>query len=110
MKRVIFFAVAIAALSFVLANTANAACTQTGGIARVVTTPGSGTLTTIYIRTSSLGTFYYTATTTDEKIATMATAAWAGNRRVQITGNAAACPAAGNPRPMGVITNLLLGP
>jgi hypothetical protein len=110
MKRIMFLALAIAALSFVLADTASAACTQTGGIARIVTTPGSGTVTTIYIRTSSLGTFYYSATTTDLKTATMAVAAWSGNRRVQITGDAAACPAAGNPRPMGVITSLLLGP
>jgi hypothetical protein len=110
MNRIIVLALAIAALSFVLADSANAACTQTGGIARIVTTPGSATLTTIYIRTSSLATIFYSATTTDLKTATMAAAAWAGNRRVQITGDAAACPAAGVIRPMGAITSLLLGP
>jgi hypothetical protein len=109
MKRIIILALAIGALSFVLADSASATCAQTGGIARVTATPGA-TVTTIYIRNSALSTVFWTATTTDQKIVNLAAAAAANNRRVAITGNAATCPTTGNLRPIGVVVQFILGP
>ena len=110
MKRIIFLALAIAALPLVLSGNANATCIVTGGIASVVTTPGSTTTATIYIRQGAYYDYRWYATTTDEKTAIMAVAAWANNRRVTIIGNATACPTTGTARNMGAVTKITLGP
>jgi len=111
MKRIIVLALAIAALSFVLASTANATCLQVGEIVRVVTTPGAG-ITTIYLRNTPLTPFAWSANTPDLKIATMAAAIAANRNRVQISATAAQCPTpvAGAILPMGVIGTLTLHP
>jgi hypothetical protein len=110
MKRIIFVVLALAAVSFMLAESADATCSITGGIARIITTPGSGTTTGIYIRTSALATIFYYATTTDQKIWTMAAEAFAGSRRVQIIGNAGTCPTTGTVRSIGSVVQIILGP
>ena len=111
MKRIVILALAVAALSFVMAGTADAVCSQSGEIVRVQTTPGGG-VTVVFIRNSALTNFVWNATTTDLKIAEMAAAAAASRNRVQITGSAAQCPApaVGANVPMGVITTFILQP
>ncbi|HSD61592.1 MAG TPA: hypothetical protein VLC55_12135 [Burkholderiales bacterium] len=112
MKRIIILALAIAALSFVVAGTADAVCNQTGEIVRVQTTPGGGA-TTIFLRNTNISNFTWFAATTDLKIAEMAAAAVANRNRAQIVTSAAACPGIVNGANLamgGVITTFFLFP
>ena len=112
MKRIIILALAIAALSFVVAGTADAVCSQIGEIVRVQTTPAGG-VTLIFLRNTSISNFTWNASTTDLKIAGMAASAVANRNRAQIITSAAACPAVVNGANLamgGVITTFFLFP
>ena len=87
-------------LSFILAavmvpSLSNATCTLSGRVVRVTaySDPYSATAGYIYFRTSSLASYYYSVSTTDDEMVTNAIAYMDTGREATIQGNIGVCPA-----------------
>lgn len=107
------FALVSLAIGFsAIASQAQASCLQSGYIERVsnfASTTAGESNTVIYLRNSSESGFRYFATTKDPSVAAAANSN-VGGTRVDLRGDAAACPAAGKQRAMGVVEVLWINP
>ncbi len=88
-----------------------AACNQTGKLVRVKMKDDSAKGSHIlYMRVETTDTFYYTAGTADDDLATLAATLAAMQTRVQVSGSASSCPVTGTKRSMGRIRHLIAVP
>ena len=86
---------------------AKAFCTQTIYAERAAS---DGNITSILGRNTATNNFFWDAFTTNDQLAELIFSAVAQHNRVEVTGDAASCPAIGPSRAMGVITLMVQQP
>ena len=105
MKRGLLILTIAAICVGLLPLAAGAACTQAGEIIQVDAVPTGGN---VLVHTSTTAPFVYLCTASPQLTAIAASAM--SNKRVLVTGNAAACPAAGVLRNMGTCVRIVVNP
>ena len=92
-------------------STAQAVCTGTGEIPRVIVTAGN-TAATFSVRASTGGGGGYTFSSSDPKVLAAVLSAQASHERVTVVGDAPICPFVvfGTPIPAGTVVSVTIAP
>lgn len=104
MKKLLLTGLAIASFGMILPSAANATCTITGEVFRVIDT---ATGTTAYIKAVPLSGVYYIATSLDSDLRDALRSCENSGHRCAVIGSIASCPAGGS---IGTATTVYANP
>jgi hypothetical protein len=94
------------AFSLLFPLAAKAACSVTGEVVRIF---DDGTTTYVYLRSLTLGTFYYLGVTTNDNLRAAARSCQNSRHRCTLIGEAT-CPTTGTARNIGILTSVYTNP
>jgi hypothetical protein len=95
------------AFSLLFPLAAKAACSVSGEVVRIF---DDGTSTFVYLRSLTLGPFYYLGATTNDHLRAAARSCESSRHRCTLIGNLTSCPTTGTSRNIGNLTSVYTNP